>query len=258
MQKSEYDRMDRLETSMWWYRGLHRLLVQAIGQALGAEERRRPALSAVPGSPPRRGLDAGCGTGGLLRALAQSPQGLTWFGVEIDPQAAARAGAKSGWAVAAGSVEALPHGDGTFDIAVCADVLSHALVDPARALAELYRVLKPDGLLVLNLPAYPWLLSRHDRAVHNARRFTAGGMRAELARRGFVVRASTYWNTLLFPLMLTRRLMPARDNAKSDVVAYPRPIDATFSAALGLERVWLRTGIGLPFGGSLLVVAQKK
>jgi hypothetical protein len=111
---------------------------------------------------------------------------------------------------------------------------------------------------VLNLPAYPWLLSRHDRAVHNARRFSAGPVRAALERQGFLVRTSSYWNTLLFPLMLTRRLLPARDDVKSDVVAYPRPLDASFAAALGLERAWLRTGIGLPFGGSLLVLAQKK
>ncbi len=286
MQKSEYDRMDRLETSMWWYRGLHRLLVQAIGRAL-SQRNGQPAdqptdratdraidqangpsgprgaevgvqMGPQAGAQVCRGLDAGCGTGGLLRALSQMPQGVAWFGVELDPQAAARARAKSGRAVAAGSVEALPHGAGTFDVVVCADVLSHALVDPQRALAELYRVLKPEGLLVLNLPAYPWLLSRHDRAVHNARRFTAGQVRAALARQGFAVRASSYWNTLLFPLMLTRRLLAARDNAKSDVVAYPRPLDAAFAAALGLERVWLRSGIGLPFGGSLLVVAQKK
>lgn len=256
MQKSEYDRMDRLEASMWWYRGLHRLLAQTVARTLGLAD----GTDHVAGGPaqPRRGLDAGCGTGGLLAALRHGGHNVVWFGTEIDPQAAARAQAKSGWPVAAGSVEALPYGDGVFDIVVCADVLSHALVTPARALAELHRVLKPRGWLVLNLPAYPWLLSRHDRAVHNARRFSAGPVRVALERHGFLVRTSSYWNTLLFPLMLIRRLLPARDNAKSDVVAYPRPLDASFAAALGLERAWLRSGIGLPFGGSLLVSAQKK
>src|SRR6478672_8830430 len=51
MEPAEYDRMDAAESSMWWYRALHRRLIAALADAGGAV------------------LDAGCGTGGLLAHL---------------------------------------------------------------------------------------------------------------------------------------------------------------------------------------------
>jgi hypothetical protein len=129
-------------------------------------------------------------------------------------------------------------------------------------LGELHRVLAPGGCLVLNLPAYRWLLSRHDKAVQNVRRFTAGQARAMLAAHGFVEIRCSYWNTLLFPLMAASRLLPrfglAHGDAKSDVMEYPAWLDAIFSAALAGERALLRWGAVLPFGGSIVVTALKK
>jgi len=77
-----------------------------------------------------------------------------------------------------------------------------------------------------------------------------------LAGHGFRVLRSSYWNTLLFPLMLLHRLV-GRDDAESDVRDYPRWLDALFSAALAAERAAIAIGIGLPFGGSLIVVAAR-
>jgi SAM-dependent methyltransferase len=242
MQPSEYDRMDRLETSMWWYRGLHQLVAGAVS---------RSAATA------KSGLDAGCGTGGLLQVL-QSEGGARWVGIEIDSHAASRARLKSRCAVASASIEAMPFAEAAFDVAVSADVLSHGRVEPERAVGELARVLRPGGTLILNLPAYRWLLSRHDQAVHNARRFTAGEVKALLQRHGFDAIAITYWNMLLFPAMVLARVWPSGDAAKSDVMEYPRWLDMVFSQALAIERVALRLGLRLPFGGSLLVTAQKK
>jgi hypothetical protein len=109
---------------------------------------------------------------------------------------------------------------------------------------------------VFNLPAYGWLLSAHDRRVHNVRRFTGGQARALLVGHGFRVLRSSYWNTLLFPLMLLHRLV-GRDDAESDVRDYPRWLDGLFSAALAVERALIGAGISLPFGGSLIIVAAR-
>src|SRR5258707_393412 len=86
--------------------------------------------------------------------------------------------------------------------------------------------------------------------------FTGGQVRTLLAGHGFRVLRSSYWNTLLFPLMLLHRLV-GRDDAESDVRDYPRWLDALFSAALAAERAAIALGIGLPFGGSLIVVAAR-
>ncbi len=228
---------------MWWYRGLRRLAATLLGQAL--------SRAAVEGAV----LDAGCGTGGMLRTLGPV-SGRHTFGLEHDAIAAALAAAKSGCPVVAGSVNEMPLGDGVLAAYVSLDVLCHGGVDPGRAVAEARRCLRPGAVAVFNLPAYGWLLSAHDRRVHNVRRFTSAEARTLLAGHGFRILRTTYWNTLLFPLMLIHRLFERAD-APSDVRDYPGWLDALFSAALSVERAAIAAGLRLPFGGSLMVVAVR-
>jgi SAM-dependent methyltransferase len=228
--------MDDAEGGMWWYRALHARLVAALADTRG------------------RVLDAGCGTGGLLAALARHRPDLSRFGVEWDQGAAARARQKSAAAVTRGSVNALPFADAGFDAAVSADVLCHEAVDPAAALAELHRVLRPAGRLVVNMPAYQWLLSAHDRRVHNVRRLTAGATADLLRQAGFVQVRARYWNGLLLPLMITQRKILARGDAMSDVAPFPPWLDAMLHGVTELER---RLPLPLPVGGSVLAIAEK-
>ncbi len=244
MERSEYERMHAVEDRMWWYRGLRALAAQELARAL------------APLSLPGPVLDAGCGTGGMLARVGAAVAGRPTFGLEFDPVAAALAAAKSGRPVTAGSVNEMPLADGTLGGYLSLDVLCHGGVEPERAVREAHRCLRPGALALFNLPAYGWLLSAHDRRVHNVRRFTRGQACALLAGHGFRVVKSSYWNTLLFPLMLLHRLTE-RDDAASDVREFPRWLDAPFSAALALERAAIATGLSLPFGGSLLIVAQR-
>ena len=79
-----------------------------------------------------------------------------------------------------------------------------------------------------------------------------------LAGSGFRVLKSSYWNTLLFPLMLIHRLLERSDAAaESDVRDYPPWLDRLFSLALAAERLAIGAGVSLPFGGSFIVVAER-
>jgi SAM-dependent methyltransferase len=225
---------------MWWFAALH-------ANVLAACERQ-----ATIGSPARV-LDAGCGTGGLLARLA-APNAIA-IGIDADAGACARAAAKSRRPVCTGSIDALPFADATFSAIVSADVLCHRGVDEQRALAQFHRCLAAGGILVLNLPAYRWMMSRHDAAVYNARRYTRRGVVALLHAAGFRPLFASYWNMLLFPLMvLMRKLLPG---GGGDVREQPAWIDAAGRAATGIERLFIRAGIALPFGGSVLAVAAK-
>jgi SAM-dependent methyltransferase len=231
---------------MWWFAALHANLMLVYERTAGP----MPRGEAV--------LDAGCGTGGLLRALARHDPARTAFGIDVEPLACARARQKSRRPVCAGSVDALPFADGSFAAIFSADVLCHRAVDERAALAQFHRCLGPGGLLVLNLPAYRWMLSRHDAAVHNARRYTRRSVAALLRAANFCPLYSGYWNAVLFPLMLARRkLLPAGRSGDSDVGLYPAPVEALCQAATRAERMWLGWGMRLPFGGSVVAVAAK-
>lgn len=231
MEPAEYALMDEAEAAMWWYRALHARLCAR--------------LVAIEGPI----LDAGCGTGGLLARLGRGDL----YGLEYAQDAAARAATKSSACITRGTVNALPFADARFAAVVSADVLCHAAVEPAAALAEFHRVLRPGGLLVVNLPSYQWLASAHDRRVHNARRSTAGGVRAELAAAGFTNIRARYWNCLLLPLMiLQRKLLASATDAASDVAAFPPWLDATLFGVTELERA---LSCPWPAGGSILATA---
>jgi|SRR6516162_10159117 len=126
------------------------------------------------------------------------------------------------------------------------------------ALRHFHRCLAENGWLILNLPAYRWMLSRHDAAVANTRRYTASGLCRLLQTGGFRPIFVSYWNTLLFPLMvLTRKLVPGNPGAASDVKLYPRMIELLCRAVTRIELALLRTGLRFPFGGSIIAVAVR-
>ncbi len=227
---------------MWWFRGLHGNLAAALARA-GA------------GAGPV--LDAGCGTGGLLRRLADAMPATSFIGLDRDPLACRETTRRWGGPVVLGSVDRLPFADSSLAAVVSADVLCHAGVDEVAAMREAHRCLRPGGAYILNLPAYGWLFSDHDRAVANARRYSRSTLAAGLDAAGFADVRVTYWNTILFPLMVARRKFWPGGAATSDVGLAPAPVESLFSALVGLERRWLAAGGSLPFGGSVLAVGMK-
>lgn len=99
-------------------------------------------------------LDVACGTGRTLRQLATAHPGLAYHGVDLSPpyvQAARRLLADVAEAtLAVENAEALPYADATFDVVTCV-YLFHELPRNARrrVIAELHRVVKPGGLVVI-------------------------------------------------------------------------------------------------------------
>ena len=81
-----------------------------------------------------------------------------------------------------GRLEELPWEDGTFDLITCLDVIEH-VPDDVAALAELRRVCRPGGWLLVTVPAYQALWSRHDEANHHYRRYSRAALRAAARRR---------------------------------------------------------------------------
>jgi SAM-dependent methyltransferase len=243
MDRAEYLKMHDVEERMWWYHGIHANLLSLY---------RRQARGATG-----RLLDAGCGTGGFLRKLTAAFPSTTVIGMDFDREAASLAASKSAQPVCVGSINQLPFADASLAAIFSADVLCHRSVDEAAALAGFHRCLQPGGVLLVNLPAYDWMTSAHDRAVHTARRYTGDRLRSLLTQAGFCNVRISYWNTLLFPLMVLRRKLLARRGERSDVMPFPAPVEWLFRAVMRVEAAVIGCGLALPFGGSVLASAVK-
>ena len=243
MQPDEYRKMAGVEDAMWYYSALHRHDARSLAENLSGH-----AAPAV--------LDAGCGTGGLLRHLHAAQPSWRLSGLDFSPLACELARERTGLDVTPGSILALPFADATFDAVVSCDVACQ-VTEPAAAMREYFRVLRPGGIVVLTLPAYQWLWSYHDVEVGNLRRYSRGETIALLAAAGFAAGRSTYWNLLPLPLaILRRKIFPPRTPV-SDVRLYPAPVEAMFNAMMALEHAWLRHVSILPGGSTVLAVGRK-
>lgn len=204
--------------------------------------------------PPRGGrriLDVGCGDGRMFPMLSR-------FGaVEgLEPDEAART-----TILPEGTVHAAPFQRplpvaGPYDLITMFDVLEH-LDDPVAALQLCRELLAPDGLLVLTVPALPWLWTSHDDINHHRRRYTANRLRAGLRSAGFAPERIRHLFHGLVPLKLLVRLVETVRTPDDPVPSLPPPIvNETLAAAFRLETVLAAPLARWIPGSSLLAVAR--
>jgi SAM-dependent methyltransferase len=129
-------------------------------------------FSQIPLRPGMRVLDAGCGSGRHLCESFRTP-GVDVAGVDLNRDDLGKAKGflslmakeqKGRWLVAQADITRLPFTDGSFDVVICSEVLEH-IEDNKTAVAELVRVLKPEGDLVVTVPRFwperiCWAISR--------------------------------------------------------------------------------------------------
>jgi SAM-dependent methyltransferase len=243
MQSAEYAVMFRVEETHWWYRALHQLIFEMLEREL-------------PNWREKAILDAGCGTGAILKRLGNPAKNV---GVDLAPEAIALCKERGLDNVRQGDISALPFADGSFDAVISSSVLYHEWVkDIGGAVRELRRVLRPGGLLFVILPAFRFLHSAHDDAVMTARRFRKNEVRSLLLENGFAIQRLTYWTTLLFPLAILARTFGGSKMGRDFPEAGTSPsfIDRLFAKTMAIELGLLRK-ISLPFGVALFAVAKK-
>lgn len=244
----EYKRLAAFEEWYWWYRAERELLVQTVRH-----------LKLDPGA---RVLDAGCGTGCNLVELAGKLK-ISGYGVDNSVHAAEHWNGNGQVHRCLGSVNALPYGDAGFDAVVCVDVMQCREVEPQIMMREMARVVRPGGHVVVLAPAYQWLLSRHDQAVHSVQRFRRADLRSLAHRAGLTVMRVTHAFPVFFPAIaavrLVRKIGLVNDGAanESDLWVLPRWINGVLLGIARLEQRVVRH-LDAPFGSTILLVARKE
>src|SRR5262249_23651898 len=119
-----------------------------------------------------------------------------------------------------GSITHVPLASGSVDLATAFDIIEH-VEDDASAFAELARVCRPGGHVLVTVPAFRFLWGNQDVVSQHLRRYTLDELGARIAAAGLVPRRLSYFNAILFPLVaavrIARRLRGApKGEVKSD------------------------------------------
>jgi 2-polyprenyl-6-hydroxyphenyl methylase/3-demethylubiquinone-9 3-methyltransferase len=98
-------------------------------------------------------LDAGCGTGWFSKAACE--KGANVFSMDLGEKLLQKVAEKCNSHRVVGSILEIPFPDNTFDYVISSEVIEH-VPEPYKAIHEIYRVLKPGGIMVISTPNKFW------------------------------------------------------------------------------------------------------
>jgi SAM-dependent methyltransferase len=210
-------------------------------------------------------LNAGAGAGSLTLKLVDA--GLRVTSVDASRplcdwvrESLRDRGADGAHPVLCGDLARLDLPDAAFDAAVCGEVLEH-LDDDDAALAELARVLRPGGLVVVTVPANPFRYDWTDQWAGHRRRYTVEGLRARLEGAGFPAPEIAGWGfpmTGLYHRHVYRRALRRRvasGAGRASGGAPPRLLAAAVRAVLEVDSAFAGRRPGYH---GLLAVARRR
>lgn len=232
------------EQDYWWFLGRRRIVDNLVRKVF-------------KGGKGRFALDAGCGTGIVLKDLKKYA-----IPVGVDhSEAALKYTKKRGCNnIISGNICNLPFKNESFDLITILGVLyNEGVSDDGRAVAEAYRVLKQDGIAIIDEAAYNFLQSKHNMSVGGVRRYTRTHLTSKIRKYGFEILKSSYWNILLLPvffLIVAAENLFLRNKQLSRLTRLPRVINTILKKYLYLESFLMRY-ISFPFGSSIIIVAKK-
>ncbi|GIW43733.1 MAG: methyltransferase [Candidatus Binatia bacterium] len=245
MEEKFYEEYAQIEAVHWWFEGR-----RAIFHAL---------LCRLPLSSDALLLDLGCGTGANLRFLSRYGRviGLDWGAA-----AARYSRRRTGLPVLRGDVQTLPFRDGTVDVVTAFDLIEH-IEDDRTCVAEMARVVRPGGYVLVTVPAFPWMWGRQDVINHHKRRYRAREFAELFHGAGLEILRLTYLNTLLFPVVaavrLARKVIPEKNGELVSDFSMTKPgrINDLLARLFSLEAPVIARW-NLPVGVSLLCLARRR
>ena len=243
MQSHHYPILYQVEESHWWYLGRRRIIQSLVEKICTTLDNSNPRI-----------LDVGCGTGANLKMLAAHGRAE---GVDISPQAIDFCRERGLDSVKLGALEQLPYDNGSFDLVTALDVVEH-LDDDVAGLREIRRVLRPDGRVLLFVPAFMFLWGVQDDVSNHRRRYTLPGLLSAVETAGFSVEWSSYANISFFlPVLLVRSLMRWLGlRAATEYGINISLMNGPFSSLFAAERFILQRG-RIPFGVSAVCIARR-
>lgn len=244
MSPDAYMEMARTQATHWWFVARREIL--------------RSQINHLNLPPDADILEIGSGTGANLGLLADFGKVVA---LEMRAEAIALAerrccGGMRRISMLQGTCpQDLPTLSQRFDLICLFDVLEHIEQD-SESLAGLALLLKPNGTLILTVPAYQWMWGPHDAYLHHKRRYSKRTLSSRCADAGLSVSRISHFNTLLFPLAVIGRMVEKITGKQTSATQTPpAPVNALFTRLFAFERHILER-MQMPFGLSLLLLAR--
>lgn len=247
MDAKEYEKMYEAETHYFWFVAKHRLLLSIIGELLNSRE--NPKI-----------LDIGCGTGGFLREVVSLGDAV---GLDWDKRALLFCHKRGLKKLILADWDFPPLKNESFDAVVASDFLEH-LDDDVRAVKNMYSVLKEGGIMLLTVPAHPWLFSSHDVALKHKRRYSRNTLTKTLKSAGIWNAQVFYWGGVLLPFIvpirMAQKIFLKRERGSYETIKYEVPefLNNFFIRALDFELRRTKKDRAMKLGSSLVAIAKKQ
>ncbi len=241
MNKQEYIKMYDLEDNHFWFLGKRAFVDSTL-------TRYKSVIKKI--------LDIGSGTGGMTNYMSRFG---AVTGIEKNHLALSLS-KKRNINVVYGVAEKLNFKNNTFDLVTIFDVLYHKNVsDESKVLKEAYRVLKPNGLILITDSAHSFLKGPHDIATHGLRRYSLTQMAEVVENANFEIVKKSYIFMTITPAVILKRLILDRiiGNNSSDVNKLPEILNKIFLILINVEAA-IYKHFSLPFGTSVLILAKKR
>ena len=240
MEEQLYRKFYEVEKRHWWFVARQRILTDI--------------LQRLDFSRSAQILDVGCGAGAILESFSKN---FDAYGTDTSPLSIELCHQRGLRNVFQCMLDDFPRPEMRFDLISLLDVIEH-IEDDQRVLRQARDYLKPGGFILITVPAYRWLWSRHDDLNHHQRRYVKSELAERLTSTGFAIQMLSYYNTVLFPIALASRVTQNILKSQTDpTLEIPHPLlNSLFTAIFAAERYWLRRAT-FPFGLSLVALARK-
>jgi 2-polyprenyl-3-methyl-5-hydroxy-6-metoxy-1,4-benzoquinol methylase len=240
MKPVAYQTYEKYERTYWWYVGRRTIILDWVFRMV---------------QPPAHILDYGCGSGLISRGIQD--HGYLIDAADNSPIALEMC-LKNGVKKIINTAEQdLPQNQ--YELILLLDVLEH-IENDSGFLKTICSSLKPNGFILMTVPAFSWLWSGEDYVSHHVRRYTLDTLRTAAIRSGIQIQHLTFFNMLLFiPVAATifwKNIFDTRSRTATMISDIPRLLNSFCTALFSFEKILLRY-VGLPIGTSLLLIGRQ-